>query len=306
MKYTYEETSTEGSYKIISLKYSKNLVFGVKSSSSSGVIFKYGNFTDEFSEHADISIYLSIYYYVIYESPEFPLSYNELKLTYKNNRYGNRVCLSFIYILDEMIPTLNSVGVSVSMNSISKSGSYECSAETCLDKQYTETPCGIRCKSKSAIASFSYTFTGVRFQVFGTNNPSHTSFNIYVDDLLAETASQTASKNEMYVLQYTSDILTYGQHTIRAECENGQTFEISKFVYGPSLQAKRINITGFSHTDTIHFGFESDGSGGLAQYSSNGEVRFTYETQCSKLLIMLILRLAISKTVFLKKIYVGE
>lgn len=50
-----------------------------------------------------------------------------------------------------------------------------------------------------------------------------------------------STERQTYVQLYLSDILEYGEHTIKASGKS--VFELYKFVFWPSMKAKRINST---------------------------------------------------------------
>lgn len=101
-------------------------------------------------------------------------------------------------------------------------------------------PCGKRCWTSTA--QFEYTFKGERFQIYGTYDPEHRNFDVYLDDKFVANVDQHSNRL-LYQLQYTSDIFPYGKHTIKVIPYD--TIELFKFTYFPSVKAKRINITEF-------------------------------------------------------------
>ena len=76
--------------------------------------------------------------------------------------------------------------------------------------------------------SFEYTFKGEKLQVYGAYGPTLGKYNIYVDNEFLIEINQQRDTEEKYSHQYTSELLSYGEHTIRA-VGVGETFEIYKF-----------------------------------------------------------------------------
>ena len=64
-------------------------------------------------------------------------------------------------------------------------------------------------------------------------------------------------------LQYTSDVIPYGTHTLRVE-PNGDDIELYKFTYWPSVHGIRLNSTEMKPLWNV----ESDGIGGLREWAN--------------------------------------
>lgn len=84
--------------------------------------------------------------------------------------------------------------------------------------------------------------------------------------------SQTQQK---YALQFTSELLLYDEHSIKA-VGIGNTFEIYKFAYLPSIHAKRVNISDFSTIGTWDPRIKTDNIGSILKYTdSNDAIAYT-------------------------------
>lgn len=134
------------------------------------------------------------------------------------------------------------------MDQIKITGPHACSTDnTCTKPPSLSTPCGKKCwfdidSNKGKKTTFEYTFRGEMFQIYGTYDNGHGSYFVYVDgDKVAE-VSQKRNKRELYQLQYTSDLLLYGDHTILVETNNAD-IELYKFVNWPAVKGARLNST---------------------------------------------------------------
>lgn len=104
--------------------------------------------------------------------------------------------------------------------------------------------CGLVCNTSG---TFEYTFKGVQFAIYGTISPGFGSFNIYIDEVLDGSVSETGSSRQEHVVLYTSNILEYKDHKVKISSSEG-TYEMYKIVYWPSVKARRVNITDFTIT----------------------------------------------------------
>ncbi|KAK8841020.1 hypothetical protein M9Y10_027857 [Tritrichomonas musculus] len=99
------------------------------------------------------------------------------------------------------------------------------------------------CWSNNGNATFSYTFKGVQFLIYGKQR-QFGKFNLLLDDEdLGEIIENSSNKNVTDLL-YTSRVYKYGYHTIRAIGQKDQYFEIFKFAFWPEFEVKRLNISG--------------------------------------------------------------
>lgn len=180
-----------------------------------------------------------------------------------------------------------SIPISIPISSMNVTGIMQCSAVTncpngpsygttiCTSNGISMTPCGYSCSLSNADNSFEYTFRGEKFQVYGTYGPTLGRYNIYVDGQLLIKINQQRSTEEKYAHQYTSDLLTYGDHTIRA-IGVGDTFEIYKFTFWPSIKAIRVNFTEFTVVDN-GWNCETDIFGGFRKYSNKENAIITLD-----------------------------
>lgn len=180
--------------------------------------------------------------------------------------------------------------VSVPISAITITGDHGCNIDSdCSNDTITNTFCGKKCwTNTNHDATFEYTFTGVLAQVYGTYDQNHGGYDVLIDGQVVDTVSQTIpsnSKSQYNILQYTSKILPYGEHTIKTAGKGSKAYEISKFAYYPSLAARRINFTDFTKSGTNQFSTTSDGNGGLYLLVESGTV-LSKKIQCSKFWII--------------------
>lgn len=114
---------------------------------------------------------------------------------------------------------IDTLPISVPIEAMSVTGDTGCINIACPKETLPEGPCGTRCwynpKTQKAKPAYEYTFKGERFQVYGTWDKTHGSIAVYVNDTLTTIIDQSQHERELYVLQYTSDILPYGEHKIK-------------------------------------------------------------------------------------------
>ena len=136
------------------------------------------------------------------------------------------------------------------------------------EKDNLNTPnaynCGLRCYTSNVV--FQYTFRGEKFAIYGSFDPNHGKFDVFLNGNLYHTVSQYATSNQRYKLLYESPILEYKNYTVRLKPKGGKDVEFHKLVYWPSIIAKRLNSTQRSKTSTWRK--ESDGIGGAREYTT--------------------------------------
>lgn len=164
-------------------------------------------------------------------------------------------------------PETTPVPFSISMDQMKQSGPIGCSTLPCPSTPNYSQPCGKKCwydydNNKDKKATFEYTFKGEKFQIYGTNDPGHGSFKLYIDNIFITDVSQKGTR-ELYKLQYTSELLTYADHTIRIESSNSD-MELYKIAFWPSVNAIRLNSTDIKPLWNV----ESDGFGGQREWAN--------------------------------------
>ena len=260
-----QHATNKGKYK--TMEFSKIWIYGTKCSWHDRMKVEYGPVTETFSVKITTDRVDSV---LVYES-EAPFAFYDLKL-----RTVGLAMFAFIYIIDEPIPKPLDIPISVSTLSISRTNTACSNTTTCPDS-ITNYPCGQNCWSdQKRAATHSYTFTGVRFQIYGTFDPNHRAYRVYCDDILLGTVNQKTTSRYMYKVQYTSGIFPYTQHTVRLVGDAQNDFEIYKIAYWPSLRAKRINISDFNKEG--EWKTETDNVGGVRQYSNGGSCKVQIQT----------------------------
>lgn len=146
--------------------------------------------------------------------------------------------------------------------------------------------CGISCYSNNDNLTLSYTFKGVQFALYGTENQWLGKFLIELNGEVIEEVNQNvnhAGTSKRRTLIYRSDVLPYKEYKVRllpSKNDGNGHYEIYKLVYWPSANSKRINSTEFNEAST-GWTKESDGIGGVRHYVQNGGVA-TLPLYCSK------------------------
>lgn len=192
-----------------------------------------------------------------------------------------------IFYLPYPVPTPPPISVRIGQMTITgEMGTSEDRA--CGGSEVSKLPCGqtswfnpINAAHKANPPTYSYKFKGEKFQVYGKYDPDHGEYNLLLDGQLIKTINQYGTYNVPYALQYTSDILPYGEHTIKIEMLGAQ-FELYKFTYWPMVHALRLNSTQILPLWNV----ESDKIGGLREYaheSSFAGVKKTTVVEFSKI-----------------------
>ena len=225
---------------------------------------------------------------LVYESPD--LLYDNYELVFT---LPNLATLNYVYYLDEPQPTPEAIPISIPINQFKRSGDAACSdAKACpnvnnkIENYKPDDPntyqCGQTCTATTG--SFEYTFTGEKFGIFGFRSSNGGKFDLTVDSKVAEISTKN-TLNEDYVLLYMSEDLSYRPHTVKISGKGGSQSKLYKFVYWPTLKAKRINLTEFSLTGDWRI--ESDLIGGIRLYNTQGgkEETATKQIRCTKMWI---------------------
>ena len=127
--------------------------------------------------------------------------------------------------------------------------------------------CGLSCWSYLGHnTSLEYTFKGVKFQIYGTIDPSHGKFNLQIDDGNIIQINEYTASRSMFTVVYTSELLEYKEHKIKIYSD--EVYEIYKLTYWPSLTAKRLNVSDIVQTSG-NWTMESDGIGGNRNYTES-------------------------------------
>lgn len=201
--------------------------------------------------------------YLLYESEMLPL--NDYTITF--SQYFEDCILYCIYYIAEPQPTAPPISVPIELMTIT--GSYGTSPNGCPNDKVATKPCGTTAWFNPAShgnnpPTFSYTFKGEKFEVYGKYDNDHGKMRIYLDNqVVAEVDQNTQGPDVSYVSQYTSDILPYGEHTIKVEPMNDD-IELYKFAYWPSIHALRVNSTEIKPLWNV----ESDKIGGLREWAN--------------------------------------
>ena len=174
---------------------------------------------------------------------------------------------------------LLSVPISVNVDMMQSSFKKCENIINCESATNVKSQCGKRYLASDSNHYFQYTFKGEKFQIFASKRPENGKFSLYLDNIFITTIDLKQDTTELLVPVYTSDILNYGTHTIKA-VGIGQQFEIYKFTYWPSVKAKRLNIS-----DLDIFGIwnrETDNIGGIRAKSNDKGSKIQTTIDCSK------------------------
>lgn len=80
------------------------------------------------------------------------------------------------------------------------------------------------------------------FRIYDKRSVNHGKNQLYLEDQLIGTINQKGARSDInYFLEYESDLLEYGDHTI--VCNGSEIFEMLRIAFRPDLRARRINIS---------------------------------------------------------------
>lgn len=220
------------------------------------------------------------------------ISYDNETKTLQFNTGSNYIILMEDEIMNNLYchqlptPSPTPVPISIPITEMTVNGSVSCSTEECPYHDYAPT-CGLKCWTDGdEKASFEYQFKGERFQIYGANNQSCGTYSVFLDGNKIATVNQNSMPFSEKIVQYTSDILPYGIHTIKAASDGNGPFHFYKFSYWPSVEATRFNSTEFDGEWVI----ESDHIGGLREWVNNhthSNVTKVAKIPCSKTVLAL-------------------
>ena len=237
---------------------------------------------------------------MMYESPE--LEYATRQLTFSVSKQP--IMIYTIYYEQEL-PKETPIPISIGFLDLERTGSFRCGGNhlsgdadfSMSNNQLNHTSnfncsvndfysvyayqCGIRCYTSSG--DYSYTFTGVKFNIYGTKADGNHEFDVELDGAIIATPNEYQKQREAYTIVYQSDVLVYKEHTVRIIHKTKQ-YEIYKLTYWPSVNAVRMNSTSFVKVGTwIN---ESDGVGGLREYTNTQGDTFSTNFTSSKFWII--------------------
>ena len=237
---------------------------------------------------------------MMYESPE--LEYATRQLTFSVSKQP--IMIYTIYYEQEL-PKETPIPISIGFLDLERTGSFRCGGNhlsgdadfSMSNNQLNHTSnfncsvndfysvyayqCGIRCYTSSG--DYSYTFTGVKFNIYGTKADGNHEFDVELDGAIIATPNEYQTQREAYTIVYQSDVLVYKEHTVRIIHKTKQ-YEIYKLTYWPSVNAVRMNSTSFVKVGTwIN---ESDGVGGLREYTNTQGDTFSTNFTSSKFWII--------------------
>ncbi|KAK8897816.1 hypothetical protein M9Y10_000044 [Tritrichomonas musculus] len=183
-------------------------------------------------------------------------------------------------------PESTPVPISVSIDWMTKTNEDDlyCETQHCpTDKELSNIDvyeCGKKCwTTNNNRPTLEYTFKGERFAIYGTKDPAHSTFDLYLNDELLTEIDEYNNERQHKVLLYLSDILEYNTYKIKV-VGKGNIFEIYKFAFWPSIKAKRVNSTDMTQTKT--WNTEPDYIGGLGQWTNNVGATKSYTMNCNK------------------------
>lgn len=157
-------------------------------------------------------------------------------------------------------------GKNIQLSTLGRGTTRSCRCPITNFDQSSAYKCGFRCWGT---ASYSYRFKGVQVALLGTKVNALGKFYVQIDDEPEEEVNEKISSGRQdYIIIYTSNILEYKEHSIRIYSK-GDTYELYKLVYWPSLSAKRLNCTSFV-TNGGEWFTETDGIGGVRTYRNSG------------------------------------
>lgn len=228
---------------------------------------------------------------LLYESDSFDLGNHALKIRKMKNGASTGICISCIYVLPTLLPpkiTPRAIPYSIPVDRMVREGEHSCTTPPNSDCQTGQTSesasskpiCGEVCSPSSAdgLLSYSFTFHGEKFQVFGTETTTVGQIEIYLDNSLLATVYTFDNETTHYSLLYTSDSFDYGEHTVKITGK-GSSFQFHKIAYWPSVKAIRVNVTDISPQWTREF----NDFGGVREYTSDSSKIKSINITLSKL-----------------------
>ena len=208
------------------------------------------------------------------------------------------LCLGIVQCrkaLEDPVPTPEVYPLSISTRVMKMSGDYSCVSNNPNHPTDPDCPitnfdspstyrCGQVCWSDNGNAEFTYTFKGVQFLIYGNKTSKTGSFDLLFDNKHIATINEKLNEGENeenFFLLYTSQVYTYGEHTITARGIKGDTFSIFKFAFWPHLKSRRLNISEMKSTGTWEQ--ESDEIGGIREFSKAKDSSKSLTIEASKL-----------------------
>lgn len=176
-------------------------------------------------------------------------------------------------------PASTTIPLSVKIDQMEHSNTIQCTnIKQCQTGKEIDPICGKSCRASSS-DYFQYKFKGVQFQVYGTKNLNYGSIKISLSGIELATV-QINDGNQAHTLLYTSDVLEYGEHTIKVTGTGN--FEIHKFAYWPSVNSKRLNATDMGESG--NWRHRTDEIGGIKAWT-NTDSSLAYTMPCTKIWI---------------------
>ncbi|KAK8844465.1 hypothetical protein M9Y10_024324 [Tritrichomonas musculus] len=147
--------------------------------------------------------------------------------------------LFFKNIKGDSMPTPKVYPISVSTKMMDKTGDIICDPiiSDCPQENFEDPSvysCGQLCWTYNGNATFSYTFKGIQFMIYGRHNQTG-RFNLFIDDENLGEIIEMQSDEKVTDLLYTSRVYKYGNHTIRAEGQKVQIKTMLKLLLIKSL-----------------------------------------------------------------------
>lgn len=148
-------------------------------------------------------------------------------------------------VIPEPIPKAADIPVSIPATSTGIISTHSTTGSTSVECQFTGgiSPdtiyppynCGYKIWNRNGeFAERRVTFKGVRFRIYGKRSSNHGKYQLYLDDQLIGNINQKGiTTNIDYFLEYESDLLEYGEHTV--VCNGTEVFEMFRIAFWPDL-----------------------------------------------------------------------
>lgn len=263
----YTEADDSSDKATADIRFSKIWLYGTICSWHGKFNVTYGNIQAELSERD--SRYnnddLRLDSELLFESPLITVGNYKFEINLEQT-----VTLNYIYYEELPLQTPEPIPISIRSAKMNKT-EMECTPNNCTGVNYNpdseeQYQCGEVCTTTGG--SFEYSFTGVKFGIFGVCSKENGAFDISIDDQNVGSVDLNRETTEKYSLVYVSDDLSYHKHTVKIQGKDGQKIQLYKLVFWPSLTAKRMNITDFSLSG--NWTIETDLIGGLRAYTLSG------------------------------------
>lgn len=227
------------------LRFSKLWIYGTRCNWHGKFNAYFGNLEAEINEH-DSSLNnddIREDSALVFESPIVDSKQYNLRIEMKES-----ITINYVYYIEERMPmpTPSATPISIRFAKMTLSGDSSCGTNNCpdlnrdLENYHPEDEntyqCGETCTATTGL--FEYSFTGVKFGIFGSYSSNNGAFDVLVDGQKVNDVDTSLESNEKFSLLYLSENLSYHKHTVKIQAKGNKQIQLYKLVFWPSLNAK--------------------------------------------------------------------